>query len=69
MQRPFPYIALIALAACLLLTAPQAGAQSGPPGDPAMADYQARLAQYQAARDAYDEEASRYWTSVIGPSW
>ncbi|HEY1310362.1 MAG TPA: hypothetical protein VGF02_05370, partial [Pseudolabrys sp.] len=48
----------------LLLAAQPACAQSAPPSDAALADYQARLAQYQAAHDAYDEEANRYWTSV-----
>ena len=54
---------LIAFAAGLLLTMQPAYSQ-GVPGDPALADYQAKLAQYQAARSAYDEEANRYWTSV-----
>ncbi len=62
MQRHYLSIALIVLAAGLLLTAQPACAQSAPLGDPA--DYQAKLAQYQEARDAYDEEANRYWTLV-----
>jgi hypothetical protein len=58
-------IVLVAiLATCLLLAAQPAGAQSAPPSDAALADYQAKLAQYQTAHDAYDEEANRYWTSV-----
>jgi hypothetical protein len=49
------------LAAALLLAAPVAHAQP-----PAMttADYQARLAQYQAARNAYEAEAAPYWDQV-----
>jgi hypothetical protein len=49
------------LAAALLLAAQVAHAQP-----PAMttADYQARLAQYQAARSAYDAEATGYWDAI-----
>ena len=49
------------LAAGLLLAAQVAHAQP-----PAMttADYQARLAQYQAARSAYGAEATAYWDAV-----
>jgi hypothetical protein len=65
MQRPFPYIALIALAAGLLLTAQPACAQSAPPSDPALADYQAKLAQYQDARQTYEAQADDYWNAMI----
>jgi hypothetical protein len=49
------------LAAALLLAAQVAHAQP-----PAMttADYQARLAQYQAARSAYHAEATGYWDAI-----
>src|SRR6185437_3953275 len=66
MQRLFPSIALIALAGGLLLTAEPACAQSAPPGSPAYADYQAKLAQYQQARQAHEEEAGSYWNAVAG---
>jgi len=39
-------------------------AQNAPASAGAVADYQARLAQYQAARDAYETEASAYWDAV-----
>lgn len=58
-------MALIALAAGLLLTAQPACAQSAPPGSPAYADYQAKLAQYQQARQAYEEAADSYWNAVV----
>src|SRR6478609_2524526 len=50
------------LAACLLLAQAVAHAQGPPPG--ATADYQARLAQYQSARGAYETEASVYWDAI-----
>ena len=50
------------LAACLLLAQTVAHAQGPPPG--ATADYQARLAQYQSARGAYETEASVYWDAI-----
>ena len=50
------------LAACLLLATAVAHAQ-GPPAA-AAADYQAKLAQYQAARDTYEAEAIAYWDAV-----
>jgi len=53
------------LAAGLLLAPAPARAQSAPPGAMAIADYQARLAQYSLARSAYDEEASAYWDAVV----
>jgi hypothetical protein len=53
------------IAAGLLLAAQPACAQSAPPRDLAIADYQAKLVQYQKARFAYEEEASAYWDQVI----
>ena len=50
------------LAACLLLAQTVAHAQGPPPG--AAADYQARLAQYQSARGAYEAEATVYWDAI-----
>src|SRR5258708_7380669 len=46
----------IGLIATALLPAAPVFAQSG--------DYQARLAQYQQARAAYDAEASVYWDAI-----
>jgi hypothetical protein len=66
MQRPAPRIALLfflVLAAGLAMTAPSAHAQINPRA--ALADYQAKLAQYLQARQAYDAEADVYWNSVI----
>src|SRR5438105_11575385 len=51
------------LAAGLLMAAPSTHAQGLAPGT-ATADYQARLAQYQLARGAYEAEASAYWDDV-----
>src|SRR6185437_2664154 len=65
MQRLVPSMALIALAAGLLLTAQPACAQSAPPGGPAYADYQAKLAQYREARQAYEAQADVYWNAVV----
>src|ERR1039458_1497149 len=61
MPRHRSCIALIALAAGLLLAALPARAQDGA----ALADYQARLAQYLQARQAYDAEADAYWNAVV----
>ena len=63
MQRHCLSIALIVLAAGLLLAAQPACAQGALPGDPA--DYQAKLAQYQEARQAYEMQADTYWNAVI----
>ena len=49
------------LVAGLLLAAPLVHAQGAPP---AAADYQAKLAQYQAARRAYEAEATAYWDAI-----
>jgi hypothetical protein len=63
MQRQTLRVALIALAAGLLLTAPPARAQGMPSA--AFADYQAKLAQYLQARQAYAAVADTYWNAVI----
>jgi hypothetical protein len=55
---------LLVLAAGLVMTAPSARAQSAPPST-ALVDYQAKLAQYLQARQAYDAEADVYWNAVI----
>jgi len=55
-------IAVIALAA-LLIAAPLRA--QGIPSAAALADYQAKLAQYLQARQAYDAEADAYWNAVI----
>ena len=56
-------LALIAFAAVLLLAAAPACAQDIPSAA-VLADYQAKLAQYQRAREAYEQDASVYWNSV-----
>ena len=61
MPRQYLRIALIALAASLLAATP-ARAQGGPSA--VLADYQAKLAQYLDARQAYDAEAEVYWNAV-----
>jgi hypothetical protein len=63
MQRQILRVVLIALAAGLLLTAPPARAQGMPSA--ALADYQAKLAQYLQARQAYAAVADTYWSAVI----
>ena len=61
MQRHSLLIAVIALATGLLLAAQPARAQDGA----ALADYQAKLAQYTQARQAHDAEADVYWNAVV----
>jgi hypothetical protein len=51
------------LAAAFLPLTAHAQAQSGRP-DIGISDYQARLAQYQAARNSYDAQAASYWDAV-----
>ena len=64
MMHCSPRSALICLlAACLLLATRPVQAQSLSSG-PAIADYQAKLAQYQVAHGAYENEASAYWEAV-----
>ncbi len=60
MPRPSLRIAVIALA--VLLAAAAARAQGVPSA--VLADYQAKLAQYTQARQAYDAEADIYWNAV-----
>ncbi|HEY1474515.1 MAG TPA: hypothetical protein VGF53_10565 [Pseudolabrys sp.] len=55
--------ALIALAAGLLLTAQPVCAQDVSPA--AIVDFQAKLALYLQARQAYDAEADIYWNAVV----
>jgi hypothetical protein len=57
MQRHRLRIAVIAVAA--LLAAAPACAQD------ALADYQAKLAQYTQARQDYDAQADTYWNAVV----
>lgn len=58
---PVSVFALLAVA--FLPLAAHAQAQSARP-DIGISDYQARLAQYQAARDSYDTQAASYWDAV-----
>ncbi|MGH6684615.1 MAG: hypothetical protein ACRECA_11985, partial [Pseudolabrys sp.] len=53
----------IILAAGVLPAARPACAQNVP-GVTALADYQARLKTYELAREAYEQEAGRYWNTV-----
>jgi len=55
-------IRLCAFAFLLLAMAPSAIAQTASPD--AIADYRRKLAEYQAARDAYEADAGAYWSSV-----
>ena len=57
MLRHLPRSSLLAIA----LTA-AAAAQDVPPG--VLADYQARLAQYDAAHGAYEQQAAAYWDAI-----
>jgi len=61
-NRLFHLDAICLLAVCLLFAPSVARAQGTPPG--ATGDYQTRLAQYQAARGAYESEATPYWDAV-----
>ncbi|MGH6727723.1 MAG: hypothetical protein ACREB8_14450 [Pseudolabrys sp.] len=65
MQRQSSRIALFTLAVGLLLAPPIARAQSAPPSAAALSEYQAKLAQYNDVRQAYDAEAEVYWNAVI----
>jgi hypothetical protein len=49
------------------MSAPAAGAPkegAAAPSTPAMAEYQRKLKEYTRAREAFDEEAGAYWTSI-----
>ena len=61
-NRLFRLDSICLLAACVLLAQPFVHAQGTPPG--AIGDYQTRIAQYQAARGAYEAEATSYWDAV-----
>ncbi len=61
MPRPSLRIVFVALAA--LLAAAPARAQGVPRA--ALSDYQARLADYLQARQAYDAQADIYWNAVV----
>ena len=65
MPRYFTRKAVIALTAALLAAAQPAYAQSNGPAAQSAADYQARLAQYLQARQAYAAEADVYWNAVV----
>jgi len=65
MPRYFTRKAVIALTAALLAAAQPAYAQSNGPAALSAADYQARLAQYLQARQAYAAEADAYWNAVV----
>jgi hypothetical protein len=55
-------IRLCLIALLLALAAPCAMAQMTSPAT--IADYQRRLAEYQAARDAYEADAGAYWSTI-----
>jgi hypothetical protein len=60
---PRPSLRIIVAALAVLLTAAPARAQGLPRA--ALSDYQARLADYLQARQAYDAQAEIYWNAVI----
>jgi hypothetical protein len=55
-------IRILALALLSLVTAQPTHAQIASPD--AIADYQRRLAEYQAVHDAYEADASAYWSAI-----
>ena len=65
MLRHFTRKAVIALTAAILASVQPAYAQTNGPATMSAADYQAKLAQYLQARQAYDAEADAYWNAVI----
>ena len=65
MLRHFTRKAVIALTAAILASVQPAYAQTNGPAALSAADYQAKLAQYLQARQAYDAEADAYWNAVI----
>ena len=65
MLRHFTRKAVIALTAAILASVQPAYAQTNGPAAMSAADYQAKLAQYLQARQAYDAEADAYWNAVI----
>jgi hypothetical protein len=52
------------LVAGLMLADPAARAQGAPPSAAAIADYQAKLAQFQTVRAPYEAQAAAYWDAV-----
>ena len=54
-------IRILTLALTLVMTQPALAQMVSPE---VIADYQRRLAQYQAAHDAYETEASAYWSAI-----
>ena len=65
MLRHFTRKAVITLTAAILASVQPAYAQTNGPAAMSAADYQAKLAQYLQARQAYDAEADAYWNAVI----
>jgi hypothetical protein len=65
MLRHFTRKAVIALTAAILASVQPAYAQTNGPAAMSAADYQAKLAQYLQARQAYDAETDAYWNAVI----
>ena len=65
MLRHFTRKAVIALTAAILASVQPTYAQTNGPAAMSAADYQAKLAQYLQARQAYDAEADAYWNAVI----
>src|SRR5580700_723373 len=55
-------IRIIALALLSLVMAQPGRAQTASPE--AIVDYQRRLAEYQAVHDAYEADASAYWSAI-----
>jgi hypothetical protein len=62
-MKVLPVSVFALLAVAFLPLAAHAQAQSARP-DIGISDYQARLAQYQAARNSYDTQAASYWDAV-----
>ncbi len=60
---PRPSLRIIVAALTLLLAAAPARAQGVPRA--ALSDYQARLADYLQARQAYDAQADVYWNAIV----
>ena len=65
MPRYFTRKAVITLTAAMLAAAQPVYAQTNGPTALSAADYQARLAQYLQARQAYAAEADVYWNAVV----
>src|SRR5712691_3586689 len=64
---PHPGYLLLAMLLLWPMSAPAAGAPkegAAAPSTPAMAEYQRKLKEYTRAREAFEEEAGAYWTSI-----